>query len=102
MTPAEVLLAARDLLLTKGWTQGAYARTIDGTSVAHVSRDAVSYCMIGAMGAVASFPLVDDAADLVYAEIPRMLGISGYNDTPGRTREEVCDLLLRCAEKATT
>lgn len=43
------LIDARDILETKGWTQGAIARDADGNSCFTASSDVVCFCGLGAL-----------------------------------------------------
>lgn len=45
----EVVGLARQLLVEKGWTRGAYARLQDGTTCATSDPDAAMFCAIGAL-----------------------------------------------------
>jgi hypothetical protein len=52
ITPLEILIAARALLL-RGWTQGAYARDASGVPCNSDSEHAECWCFEGAVNAVA-------------------------------------------------
>lgn len=93
MTPKEVLSAAHQLLLEKGWTRYASARNAAQEPVPAVDPTAVSFCIIGAITAVAPNPVARDAAHKL---LRRRLGnqfVSAWNDDPSRTKEEVLELL---------
>jgi len=104
MTRNEYIEKVINLLKTKGWTQGAYARDADGDVVTTVSNHAACYCLQGAMDYVCMSANDTEANDVfdAYREVKNSLiykngeGIVGYNDTPGRTKEQVIDLLKGC------
>jgi len=52
MKPSEILIAARTLLETKGWTQDAMARDISGIAVSCHDPRATCFCALGATGKV--------------------------------------------------
>ena len=88
MNTTQILAAASELLVTKGWTQGESAKDKDGYCVPSYSPRATCYCLIGAIEKVA--PSWDglEARDA----LRRVLGVDNivkWNDTPGRTKEEV-------------
>ena len=90
------LIAARKLLSDpKCWTQGAAVRTADGAA-AWYGRDAVSYCIIGALNHVDA---CYDAFEVLYELLPNCT-ISGWNDDPARTHTEVLELLDTAIEAA--
>lgn len=91
-TPAALLRRAADLIDADGWCQGVWMNSAGGR------------CLDGALGAV-GFP---DDWD-VYREarealttpelVEGVVGPIGWNDTPGRTQEEVTALLRSTADK---
>jgi len=48
LSPIEILSGARELV-REGWTQGTFARDSNGTACIVLHRDAVVFCVIGAM-----------------------------------------------------
>lgn len=107
----EILDEMARLLTEKGWTQGVFARTQGGAPTDCRSDTACSFCLRGALkGATADLPY-NDGTEANY-RLHRALGevlpreslgayldghvdIISFNDTPGRTREEVLDLIER-------
>jgi len=91
MTPTQILIAAREKI-ERGWTQKAYARSEDGSSVAYNSPDAVCWCPIGAIVAVdSSLGRASDQAVKIFAETVETSTskLTQWNDTPDRTQDEV-------------
>ena len=80
MTPEEILAEAARLV-ERGWCQGTY-RDTDGR-----------VCLVGALNEASGRPCtyLDEAWNAVCLEIPQ--GPSDWNDTPGRTAEEVATAL---------
>ena len=96
MTPAEVLRKAAEYLETYGWCQGYYRR------------DGGERCLMGAVAEVlhASSNGNNAAACRRYEEMKSALRPSinqrepvNWNDTPGRTAEEVIAKLREVADK---
>lgn len=99
MTVVDVLRRARDLLLTKGWTQGAFARNKYGRSITALSRDAVCYCAYGAIDRASrrgKGDLAEASCDLLRRAARFRSSTSKWNDRRGRTKREV----LRAFAKA--
>lgn len=66
----------------------------DGEAV-HYSKDAAAYCVLGAVGHVKGFI----SCAKYPPELVEVVGkyISIWNDTPGRTKEEVLDALEKAS-----
>lgn len=100
---AQVLERAAELC-ERGWCQIVYARKAGGEGVSAVSRDAVSWCPVGAIAAVVT--AARHSHEVRFAAIERLSDAIGswhipyWNDTPGRTQAEVVDALRRAAELA--
>ena len=61
MTPLETLKAARDLISDPArWTQGEYARDVNGSGIMPEDEDAFCFCSFGAIGKI--YGLNEDAA----------------------------------------
>lgn len=90
MKPSEVLRAAATRLETHGWCQGIYRK--DNLC-----------CLVGAVEAICEdFDLDDCPIDYVAEDIrggPHGRTPERWNDTPGRTAEEVIAQLRRTAER---
>ena len=87
MTSREILVAAR-AKVAQGWTQHAAARRADGALSMTKSKDAVCWCAVGAINAVATCTGdVDLALKVIGVELGH--GLILFNDTPGRTQAEV-------------
>lgn len=109
------LVAAREWLIKNDWTQGAYFRSAisnpyRGLGAVKTYNKACSACSVGAIGVVCQVsdgftwhPCSLEAIKALALEIAPLLskGLSGdgividWNDTPGRTKEEVIDLFDR-------
>lgn len=90
-TVSETLLAARDLLVTKGWTQGTFARTAESHTVAGRHSGAVCYCGWGALEAVTRelFSPEFNAADRALMAAGGFAHFPTFNDAAGRTLDDV-------------
>ena len=76
-TPAEVaavLDAAAELIETKGWTRGAFARNAHGYSVSAREPDATCYCLEGALVQAIYCRRIAQDRDAVDKEVHRVLG----------------------------
>ncbi len=80
---------AERLLMEKGWTQRAFARHINGNSIGYNSKNAVCFCVIGAI--LAAYKNEDDAIKKLSNFL--VIDIAAWNDDPARTKEEVCAAL---------
>lgn len=85
-----------NLLLTKGWTQGAMARTAGGWRCSATYPEAQSYCLAGALTAVRP-DRADTATEVTQALKHRInkphVSLMWWNDELSRTKEEVVALL---------
>lgn len=118
MTPQELLLKAADLIEHNDWTQGAYARNVNGCGVYPNSISAMSFCVVGAMtrtvfdesrerllregksDSAADQILGRQAADLLTSQICQS-DVPDWNDDPARTKAEVVQALRAAAERRT-
>ena len=102
MTTREILLKAADLIEPEGkWTQGAYARTVDGTSQLVPNDASCCFCAVGALirlGGTLSDRVATDAC-LVLGRVLRCR-VSDWNDDPRRTQAEVVAALRKAAALA--
>ena len=93
---------AIELLETEnGWIQGKFAVRADGRWISYEHPSACGFCLMGAMAvAVFQLPLggqaqndaYDEAAD-AWCEANRGKNIAEFNDTEGRTKDEVVQSL---------
>jgi len=82
----------------KAWTQGEWARDIQGKKVPHRAPEAVCWCIDGAVGVAIGWQ--QDEARILLDVLNKMqcvAGISGWNDDPKRTYRDVINLLQRVA-----
>jgi hypothetical protein len=92
-TVPDVLNAAADLLEEKGWTQ----KVAEDSQGRHCLVGALDYAARDLPGAVKTF---DDALEAVQQRLPGGWVVN-WNDTPGRTAEQVIALLRRVAAEET-
>ena len=95
MTPKEVLIRGKERL-ERGWCRETSARDASGNHSYPESPDAVSFCVFGAMHEREDPYASDRARELIRRVLGAKLGdgaIASYNDTPGRTKEEILTLV---------
>lgn len=79
MKPSEVLLEAKNKILMNGWRQGV-GRNDQGR-----------YCVLGAVGEVTGISETFHEANKYLGSVIDQRFIFTWNDTPGRTQQEVLD-----------
>lgn len=91
------------LLREKGWCQGGSALMADGTLHKHIpiTGEPVAYCLVGACNK--AYPFAYPHWGVISDRLATHLGInqwglSLWNDTPGRTKEEVISALEAIGE----
>ncbi|HEX6215269.1 MAG TPA: hypothetical protein VFZ38_10645 [Vicinamibacterales bacterium] len=97
MDVKQVLIEARRLIAEKGWTQGTWARDENNVRCDTIDKAAVCFCGLGAIRAAANHPAADPIRDKIFIwqaeeflnEASKVSDYVKFNDTPGRTREEV-------------
>jgi hypothetical protein len=100
MTTKEMLTEARSLI-KKGWTQGSFAKDVNGNEVDPKSSQAVSWCSLGAMEAACYCPR--DSRLPILDILRRAAGtcvISDWNDHPNTTKEEILAAFDKAIELA--
>ncbi|MFA7295681.1 MAG: hypothetical protein WC211_00675 [Dehalococcoidia bacterium] len=108
LSAAQILRAAAEIVERPGaWIQGVAARDVDGVCVGLV-RDirtlGVCFCAQGAMWAVTGdAEAAGDAEEALRKAIPASTpggyrSIALWNDTPGRTADEVATAMRRAAD----
>jgi hypothetical protein len=93
MTPLETLKAARQLITDPAkWTQGEFARDVDGSASFALSERAHCYCALGALEKVIGRPDYTDAYDKLWRVCRTKFGtdVAAFNDT--HTHAEVLAL----------
>lgn len=105
-TVVDILVDAKEVLETKQWTQGAGARDKDGDLVHSRSEEAVSFCSIGAINRAShhfggGFLLgtLRFEAEMALQDVIDKDVIT-WNDSFGRTKEEVLEAFSKAIEKA--
>lgn len=109
-----VIDKAIELIETKGWTQGAYARLANGDKTEYTDTAAVCYCISGAMNCAAK-QLKNEENDYDEIFLKGWWTITDvlrnreggkawdqpvyWNDESGRTKEEVVELLKKASTK---
>lgn len=98
MTPQEALLKAAALIEQPGrWTQGSYAKDRNGFPVSHTSKEAICFCMMGAVYKVVPYK-EDNLLSGVRSLLRPIIGDAGpFNDAPGRTAQEVAEAMRKAA-----
>lgn len=103
MKASEILHAVGDLLEQPGaWTQGAFARDIDGHVVRSCDADAVCWCAFGAFGPVSPNglnSLYEEAGTFLREAIGRR-SITQWNDDPNQTQENVVETFRKAEDLA--
>lgn len=108
MKPVTLLKRARKLI-NKGWCQRASARDAFGRPRDAKAKDAASYCILGALCAAdfnsgGSSDAHKTSLNGLFRIIDRknegLYGLSGYNDTTGRTKQEILSLFDQAIEEA--
>lgn len=113
MNAAELITKAADLIEQTGWSQKCNARDAQGKHVMVYDPRATCFCAYGAMAkTMEDIPerqlLLDIAANALNDYVVREFGepeggsgqnIVNYNDTPGRTKEEVLAVMRATAKE---
>lgn len=97
-TVKEALIAARQLLVDVGWVQGDFSKSDS-------AQKCIGYCAAGALYEITQnqAPQLTSPARQLLGLTVESLGAEGllhFNDTPGRTKEEVLALFDRAIEAA--
>lgn len=105
-----ILRRVRNYIKT-GWTQNAWARDINGKEISEDSSFASCFCLSGAINRThfvdnAHYDYVMMAKGILTNEICKthpelassLAPIATWNDEPGRTKEEVLELIDRALE----
>ena len=98
-------------ILEQGWTQHTHARDANNDECAYNADDAVCWCLLGAIGKVRFDKerppgFVDQTHWLEWQLLDQMRNITGsrdvveWQDSPGRTVNEVISMLRDAAEGA--
>ena len=85
------LLPSEVLAKKENWTKNYQARNIHGDVVSIYSKDAISYCLVGALYICDFYDTVGKLLSLVKAR--GFWTISGFNDDPDTTHEDVLSVL---------
>ena len=102
LTIAEVLDRAADLIEPEGaWTQGVWARNDAGIPTSIYGRDAICFCMRGALVRTANAPLTSDLPGVQGAlGFKTASAMARWNDRENRTQAEVVAKLREAAALA--
>ena len=110
MTTKEITMTRKEILLDmaktiqNGWCQQSWAETTEHHCDPW-NEEAVKWCLIGAAGKIQGhwYPFdnkLRDALEAVKQEIRRdsvYVCLPDWNDAPGRTKQDVVDMLLKVA-----
>lgn len=90
MTTIKKLRKMRELLTPAGaWLQGRYAQTEDGFACQVHDRNAVCWCLVGASLTLDSTAGAEYAIRDFLNLVPSGNNLIFWNDTPGRTQDDV-------------
>ena len=90
MNTVEILKGAKELLVTKGWTQRTFARNDKGIPV-HIGMKHTATCFCGVGALLHTAEAVDTLYYPAWAALDRAAGehFPNFNDAEGRTLDEV-------------
>lgn len=92
-SPADVLLAARDLIADESrWTRFAEARDAEGVPVLATAKGAARFCMVGAVMHVTRVEQLDfEAYDQCWPHLMQACGgtVSAFNDSARHSHADV-------------
>lgn len=100
----QLLDGTKKLLVEKGWTQGARARSAEGGLVPPGDPRACSFCLLGAFARTCEESSVDSSNGRLRALLALWTakatakGIAAYNDEAGRTKEDILALIDRAKD----
>ena len=106
MTEVEIILRdAAALIESRGWTQGACARTESGARVEWNSNRAARWCASGAIlhcSPDTAAMILTNTLSRARCALVSVVGesIAAWNDAPGRTQGEVVAALRLAADRA--
>ncbi len=83
-------------LIEKGWCQGSSARNVQDRPTDVLSSTAIRFCALGALyrtGKSTCYPVLRRNLSSIVND-----AVSNWNDTPGRTKEEVIEALKKLRE----
>lgn len=100
----EVLHEAHNLIERGGWSRGAMATDAEGNTVSHMSSEAVSFCLWGALcragmnDGIRETQLAFDAVSRCMREIAgtNMISFGDFNDDVLNSEEKVITFLCEC------
>jgi|HubBroStandDraft_5_1064220.scaffolds.fasta_scaffold122523_4 hypothetical protein len=104
-TPKEVLIAARYILSHWGWCQGTTARDKQGRSLYSPKKHLENLGSVCAVGAISIVDTDFEPAQVAYNILDEVISdqspsIVIYNDTPGRTKQEVLAVFDKAIQQA--
>lgn len=98
----EIIREARKILSENDWCQNHFAKKADGTPIMVYCKDACQFCIQGALRRAANGNDTEyyKGTDQIITEINKRLRVNAiqFNDTLGRTKEEVLHLLDNALE----
>lgn len=96
---SEVLQEAINILSAMGWVQHDVAQDKDGNAINPMKPSVVAVCIYGALHrSRRNYSELDSACRAIRHVLP--CEINEFNDSPGRTKEEVLDALIRARDIA--
>jgi hypothetical protein len=98
---SEVLERAGRLLEEREWLQGVYGAGPNGEIADENAPDCPGFCLMGALkNVLGGWKGTADAEHFIDEVIRDIHGAEHWNDTPGRTKQEVLEALSKAAELA--
>lgn len=89
-------------LILKGWCQKSSARDVDGEITSCLANEAISFCALGAVCRVTGMNFGAPSRVFDLHDLAKEMGYKhaiDFNDTPGRTIEEVAEFFDKLKER---
>ena len=101
MKPSELLIKAKTVIADpKHWMQGWYAKNAEGKSVGPCNPDAVCWCSLGALHAVAHEENTYNTRLTAAGYLARVSAECGYSDVPDFNDNSSHETVMKAWDKA--
>ena len=101
MKPSELLIKAKAVIADpKHWTQGWYAKDAKGYSTGPAEPNAVCWCSVGALRAVAHEENTYSTRSAAAGYLARVSAECGYNDIPDFNDNSSHETVMKAWDKA--